>query len=423
MIVPVPPPIFLLLMGDEMADAEMEIERTEPSKRAEKVLSAAFVRTATTPGKYFDGHGLFLKVDRSGARRWVQRIIIRGKRTEIGMGSASLVSLAEAREAALENRKLARAGGDPLQAKRASEALLTFEEASRKVHKIHEPTWRNKKHAAQFLSTLETYTFPRMGKLKVSEVTTADVLAVLQPIWLEKPETARRVRQRVGTVMKWAVANGWRQDNPADAIAQALPKQVKTQVHRKALPYDDVPAFLETLKASKATEATKLALELVVLTASRSGEVRNADWSEIDLAKAIWTRPADRMKSKKEHRVPLSPRAVEVLTEAAKMGSGEGLVFPGTIYGKPLSDMTLTKLVKALGYDVHVHGFRTSFKTWAQERTNTPRDVSEAALAHIVKDKAEAAYARSDFFEKRAVLMDSWASHLADSTSTIVRLA
>jgi integrase len=406
-----------------MADVKTAIERAEPTKRAEKVLSAAFVRTVTAPGKYTDGHGLFLKVDTSGAKRWVQRIMIRGKRTEIGMGSASLVTLAEAREAALENRKLARSGGDPLQSKRTAEALLTFEEASRKVHKIHEPTWRNKKHAAQFISTLETYTFPRIGKLKVSEVTTADVLAVLQPIWLEKPETARRVRQRIGTVMKWAVANGWRQDNPADAIAQALPKQDKTQAHRKALPYDKVPEFLDALKASDAGDATKLALELVILTASRSGEVRLAEWSEFDLDQAIWTRPAHRMKSKKEHRVPLSPRALEVLSQARKLGSGEGLVFPGTKYGKPLSDMTLSKLTKALGYDVDVHGFRTSFKTWTQERTNTPRDVSEAALAHTVKDKAEAAYARSDFFDKRRTLMERWSQTVIASAGKVIRIS
>lgn len=387
-------------------------EPKTPSKRAEKALSAAFVRTVKEPGKYTDGHGLFLKVDTTGAKRWVQRIVIRGKRSEIGMGSASLVTLAEARESALQNRKLARAGGDPLQAKRASGALLTFEEASRKVHKIHEPTWRNKKHAAQFLSTLETYTFHRIGRIKVSDVTTADVLAVLQPIWLEKPETARRVRQRIGTVMKWAMANGWRTDNPADAISQALPKQQDKQQHRKALPYDKVAEFLETLKGSNAGEATKLALELLILTASRSGEVRLANWSEFDLQQGIWTRPAQRMKSKKEHRVPLPPRALEILEQAAKLGTGKGLVFPGTVYGKPLSDMTLSKLTKALGYDVDVHGFRTSFKTWAQERTNTPRDVSEAALAHVVKDKAEAAYARSDFFEKRRTLMNLWAEEI-----------
>jgi integrase len=397
-------------MGDAMADEKQVIETKAPTKRPEKALSAAFVRTINKAGKYTDGHGLFLKVDTSGARRWVQRIMIRGKRSEIGLGSASLVTLAKAREQALENRKLARAGGDPLQSKRESKALLTFEEAARKVHKMHEPTWRNAKHGAQFINTLETYTFPRMGKLKVSEVSTSDVLAVLQPIWLEKPETARRVRQRIGTVMRWAIANGWRQDNPADAIAQALPKQGNTQKHRKSLPYDKVTEFLDALKDSNAGATTKLALELVILTASRSGEVRLAEWSEFDLANAIWTRPAHRMKSKKEHRVPLSARAIELLSEAANLGTGEGLVFMGTVHGKPLSDMTLSKLTKALSYDVDVHGFRTSFKTWTQERTNTARDVSEAALAHTVKDKAEAAYARSDFFEKRRKLMEMWAS-------------
>jgi len=409
-------------MGDEMADGEQSTKQNERTKWPEKALSASFVRTVIKPGKYTDGHGLFLRVEASGAKRWVQRIVIRGKRTEMGLGSASLVSLAEARETALQNRKLARSGGDPLQAKRNAEALLTFEEASRKVHQIHEPTWRNKKHAAQFISTLETYTFPRIGKLKVSEVTTADVLAVLQPIWLEKPETARRVRQRIGTVMKWAVANGWRQDNPADAIAQALPKHDRTQTHRKALPYDKVSECLESIKASNAGDATKLALELLILTASRSGEVRLAEWSEFDLASAIWTRPAHRMKAKREHRVPLSPRALEVLSEARRLGGGEGLVFPGTKHGKPLSDMTLSKLVKALGYDVDVHGFRTSFKTWAQERTNTPREVSEAALAHTVKDKAEAAYARSDLFEKRKKLMGLWASKCINHVGDLIEL-
>lgn len=406
-----------------MVDEDQGIELKAPRKRAEKALSAAFVRTATKPGKYTDGHGLFLKVDSSGAKRWVQRIIIRGKRTEIGMGSTSLVTLAEARERALENRKLARAGGDPLQSKRTAQALLSFEEAARKVHKIHEPTWRNKKHAAQFLSTLETYTFPRIGKLKVSEVTTADVLAVLQPIWLTKPETARRVRQRIGTVMKWAVANGWRTDNPAEAISQALPKHVDTQQHRKSLPYDKVPDFIEALKASDANTSTKLALEMVILTASRSSEVRKADWSEFDLELGIWTRPALHMKSKKEHRVPLSPRAMEILAEALTLGTGEGFVFPGTKHGRPLSDMTLLKLTKALGYDVDVHGFRTSFKTWTQEQTNTPRDVSEVALAHVVKDKAEAAYARSDFFEKRRKLMERWATYVQEMKLNITQVS
>ncbi len=402
-----------------MADNVQSINGIKSGKHPEKALSAAFVRTAIEPGKFNDGHGLFLKVDPSGAKRWVQRITIRGKRTEMGLGSASLVSLAEAREIALQNRKLARQGGDPLKARREAEAVLTFEEAAREVHAVHAPTWRNAKHAAQFISTLETYAFPRLGRLQVTDVTTADVLAALQPIWLEKPETARRVRQRIGTVLKWTIAKGWRQDNPADAIMQALPKQTVAKKHRKALPYSEVSACLETVRNSGAGVSTKLALELVVLTACRSGEVRLAEWDEIDLDRAKWVIPAERMKARKEHRVPLSGRAVDVLIEARALGDGSGLVFPGTRYRKPLSDMTLSKLVKELGFDADVHGFRTSFKTWAQERTNTPREVSEAALAHVVNNKAEAAYARSDLFEKRRRLMNTWSNYLTRDSNVL----
>ncbi|WP_040614963.1 tyrosine-type recombinase/integrase [Oceanicola granulosus] len=398
-----------------MADGSQDPESggRKSGKHPEKALSAAFVRTVAAPGKYFDGHGLFLKVEASGAKRWVQRITIRGKRRELGLGAVALMSLAEAREVALVNRRNARAGGDPLRDKQESRAVLTFEEAARKVHELHRPTWRNAKHAAQFITTLETYAFPRIGRMSVADVSTADVLSVLAPIWLDKPETARRVRQRIGTVMKWAVAQGWRQDNPAQTISSALPRQDKRQEHRKSLPYDELPAFLTALRRSKASDLTKLALELVILTASRSGEVRLARWEEVDLEKAAWTIPAERMKAGRQHRVPLSPRAIEILHEAkalgALMGDTSGHVFPGARSGKPLSDMTLTKLVRGMGYDIHVHGFRTTFKVWAQERTNFPREVTEAALAHTIRNKAEAAYARSDLFDKRRQLMKAWA--------------
>ena len=396
-------------------------------RRPEKALTAQFIRNITEPGKYFDGHGLYMRVDKNGARFWVQRIVIRGRRREIGMGSPSLVSLAEARAKALENHKLARAGGDPIQAKHEADAVLTFAEAARKVHELHKPTWRNAKHAAQFISTLETYAFPKMGKARVADVTTADVLAVLTPIWTKKPETARRVRQRIGTIMKWAVAQGWRQDNPADAIAQALPKHENIKAHRKALPYPEVAVCIDTVKASGAGISTKLALEFLVLTASRSGEVRGATWDEIDLGDratratcATWEIPASRMKAKKPHRVPLSARTVEILREAEKLAEGSGLVFPGTKRGKALSDTTLSRLVKELGFDADVHGFRTSFRIWAQEQTNFPREVAEAALAHVVQNKVEAAYARSDVFEKRRKMMESWAAYLAVRRGEVV---
>ncbi|WGW02328.1 tyrosine-type recombinase/integrase [Tropicibacter oceani] len=387
--------------------------RNVTARRPEKALTAQRVRNATEPGKYFDGNGLYLLVKPNGSRSWVQRIVIRGKRREMGLGSAALVTLAEAREAALQNRKVARSGGDPIQAKQEALAVLTFEEAARKVHEMHRPTWSNAKHAAQFLTTLETYAFPHIGPVKVGEVNTSDVLRVLTPIWTDKPETARRVRQRIGMVMKWAVAKGWRQDNPAEAISQALPKHDRRKVHRKALPYAEVPGFLRAVQASKAGAVTKLAIEFLILTAARSGEVRGAVWSEIDLSAAVWTVPAERMKAKREHRVPLSPRAVAILQAAQSLSDGSDLVFPGAKRGRPLWDATMSKLARELGFDVDIHGFRTSFRMWAQEKTDSPREVAEAALAHTIRNQAEAAYARSDLFKKRRGLMELWAEAAA----------
>ena len=399
-------------------------------RRPEKQLTAKGIENLRIPGKYFDGHGLYLRVQPNGQRQWVQRIIIRGKRCEIGMGNPALVSLAEAREEALANRRLARNGGDPILAKAEAKAALTFEEAARKVHALHLPTWRNAKHGAQFLATLETYTFPRMGRLMVNHITTADVLAVLSPIWTDKPETARRVRQRIGTVMKWAVAQGWRQDNPAESIASALPKRDQSlRDHRKALTYAEVADCLKAVQASNAGLTTKLAFEFLVLTATRSGEARGALWSEIDMGTpatiatpATWAIPGARMKAKRDHRIPLSARAVEILQQAHGLSDGSELVFPGTKQGKALSDMTLSKLVKELGFNADIHGFRTSFRTWAQERTNFPREVAEAALAHATGDKVEAAYARSDVFEKRRKMMEAWAGYLAGEAGKVVRI-
>lgn len=410
--------MFPNVVGDAMGDGLKE----HPARRPDKALTAQAVRNATAPGKYFDGQGLYLRVTANGARQWVQRIVIRGKRCEIGLGSAALVTLAEARTAALDNRRLARSGGDPLQARREAKAVLTFAEAVRKVHDLHKPTWKNPKHAAQFLTTLETYAFPRLGKLKVQAITSADVLAALTPIWTTKPETARRVRQRIGTVMKWAVAQGWRLDNPAENIGLALPKPADMKEHRKALSHAEVAACLGVVMGSGAGLATKLALEFLVLTAVRSGEVREARWEEVDMAERVWAIPAERMKMKRPHRVPLAPRALAVLKAAKALDDGSGLIFPGMKRGRPLSDMTLSKLVKGLGFPADVHGFRTSFRTWAQERTNFPREVAEAALAHLSGDAVERAYARSDVFEKRRKMMEAWAAYLADTPAKVVRI-
>lgn len=379
-------------------------------KHEEKRLSAAFVRTVKEPGFYGDGHGLHLKVDASGAKRWVQRLVIRGKRRDIGLGSASLVTLAEARETALQHRKTARAGEDPVAAKRRAMGVLSFEEAARKVHELSKPTWRNDKHGEQWLNTLTTYAFPSLGSKRIDTISSADVLAALSPIWNEKPETARRLKQRIGTVFKWAMANGWRVDNPADTITKALPKHDRSNVvHRQALPYDQVGKALAAVRSSDAGMVTKLAFEFLVLTATRSGETREARWGEIDMDRSVWTIPASRMKAKKPHRVPLSLRCMAILQEVkALKREGDDLVFPGTKEGKPLSDMTLSKLMKELEIAAVPHGFRSSFRDWAGEATAHPREVIEFALAHVIKDKAEAAYARSDLFNKRRSLMDDW---------------
>ncbi len=385
---------------------------TANARRPQKALTALTVKSTVKPGKYFDGNGLYLRVEPNGTKFWVQRIVIQGKRRELGLGSVSLVSLAEAREKALINRKLAREGGDPLAARRQREEILSFEAASRRVHELHLPTWRNAKHQKDFIASLERYAFPLIGKTPVSHIAAADVLRVLMPIWTDKPETARRVRQRIGTVLKWAVAHGWRLDNPADSITQALPKVAKSKIHRKSLSYDDVANCLVAVRKSRAMTSTKLALEFLVLTAARSGEVREATWDEIDEKQALWVIPASRMKAKRAQRVPLSPPAMKILHEARSFGDGSNVIFPGARYGVPLSDMTLSKLVKELGFDADVHGFRTSFRTWVQEKTEYPRELAEAALAHAIGNAVEQAYARSDFLDRRRAMMDDWADYL-----------
>ena len=391
-------------------------------RHPDKALSAAFCRNVAEAGRYADGNGLYLHVDPSGARRWVQRLVIRGKSCGLGLGSFALVSLADAREAALANRKLARSGGDPLAAKRRARNMPTFEEAAAILLEQKRRTWRNAKHANDWPASLRLYAFPQIGDKLVSEITSADVLQILTPIWHDKPETARRVRQRIGAVMKWAVAMQHRPDNPAgEAVGQALGRQQAVVQHMRALPHGEVAGALAAVRASRAWAATKLAFEFLVLTAARSGEVRLAQWDEIDRAAMVWTVPAERMKAKREHRVPLSRPAMEVLGAAGGLTGGAGLVFP-SVRGKALSDMTLSKLVKEQGIAAVPHGFRSSFRDWAAERTNHSREVIEAALAHAVRNKVEAAYARSDLFERRRRLMDDWAAYLANERGVVVAL-
>ncbi|MDD9988390.1 MAG: site-specific integrase, partial [Spirochaetaceae bacterium] len=339
---------------------------------------------------------------------WVQRLVVRGRRQEIGLGSAQLVTLAEAREKAFSNRKLARAGGDPLADKRRAEATPTFAEAAVRVVEQKRGGWRNGRHPQSWMASLERYAFPRIGKRLVSEVTSADVLEILTPIWHSKASTARRVRQRMQAVLEWAVAMELRADNPCDRIGPVLGPQQGAVEHMPALPHRDVPAAIEAVRASGAAAIVKLAFELLVLTAARWGEVRGARWTEIDVAGRTWTIPAARMKAKRAHRIPLSGRAMEILEAARGLANaGSPLVFPAAD-GGPLPDKALRRLLQDLRMLAVPHGFRSTFRDWAAEETEHPREVIEAALAHVVTNQVEAAYARSDLFERRRRLMEDW---------------
>ena len=320
------------------------------------------------------------------------------------------MTLAEARDAALANRKVARAGGDPRKTRRRS--VPTFEQAAAKVFAMHRTTWTDK-HAAQWASSLRMYAHPGIGGKRVDRITSADVMGVLMPIWSAKHTTAKRVRERIGTVMKWAIAQGYRVDNPAgEAIRAALPKPGHVQQHLKALPHGEVAGAIETIRRSGARPSVKLALEFLALTACRSGEVRGARWEEIDMEAGVWTIPAARMKSRREHRVPLSGRAREILAEAKADAPRSERVFPSA-RGLELQALRLSELFRELEIPAVPHGFRSSFRDWAAERTDAPHAVMEAALAHAVKNKVEAAYARSDLFERRRVLMEQWAEYLS----------
>lgn len=392
----------------------------KPSAQRKK-LTAAQVQNAKGPGKFYDENGLFLRVTAGGSKHWVQRVTLNGSQREIGLGSASVVSLAEARELARENKRLAAEGVNPVLERKRRAGVPTFDEAVDRVFEIHRATWRNPKHAAQFLATLRTYVSPVFGTRKISEVTSADVMEALLPIWLSKAETARRLKQRIGLVMTWAVAERYRADDPTNGIEKALPRAKRTVRHRKALHYDEVAGCIAAVQASKASPSTKLAVEFLILAAARSGEVRLASWGEMDLERQIWTVPHQRMKGGVEHVVPLSGRALEILKAARELHDGD-LVFPGARAGRPMSDMTMSKLIKELGFEADVHGFRTSFRTWLQERTSASFELAEKCLAHKIRNPVAAAYARSDLLAQRRTLMQRWADHLAKTDGQIVRI-
>jgi integrase len=372
-------------------------------------LTAKKVNSLTEPGRYADGDGLMLKVKPGGSKSWVLRVQTDGKRRDIGLGSLKSVSLSDARQAADEIRRKLAQGIDPLAERKQEKVVIpTFKEASVLVHEEHKPSWKNGKHRAQWLSTLETYAYPALGDCLVSEIEGPAIRDVLAKIWLSKPETARRVRQRIGTVLDWAYAKGYRtSEAPMRSLSKGLPRQPKKDGHFAAMSFVEVPAFLQTLRMRESMG--RLALEALILTAARSGEVRMAKWSELDLKAGLWSIPAERMKMGRPHVVPLSPQAIDVFRRAAKHRTlATELVFYGIKAKKPLSDMTLLKVLRDMDAGVTVHGFRSAFRDWVAEETNYPGEVAEAALAHAIPNKVEAAYRRTDFLAKRRALMCDW---------------
>ena len=374
-------------------------------------LTAKGVLSLKVPGHYVDGEGLALVIGKRGGKSWVLRTVVKGKRRDIGLGGVSWVSLAEAREKARAARKIARDGGDPIEARKTVAPCPTFEEAAHLVHSEQiVGQGKNDKHRAQWINSLRDYAFPLIGTVPIRDISQAEVLKVLSPIWTEKPETARRVRQRIRTVINWArTAGHFDRANPVDGIEKGLAKQKDQVVHHAAMPWADLPAFLPTLGNSVAAEA----LRFLVLTAARTGEAIGARWSEINLADRLWVVPAERMKAKREHKVPLSDEPVAVLTRV--QGLSPDFIFPGTKRDHGLSNMAMTQLMRRLKRgDVTVHGFRSSFRDWAEEKADVPREVAEMCLAHEVGNAVERSYRRSDLLEKRRDLMARWAQFCLD---------
>ena len=382
------------------------------------------LKAITKPGFYNAGDTLYLSVKPTGAKSWIQRLVIDGKRRDIGLGSFRLVTLAEARAKAFENQKAARIDGrDPLAEKRRDK-LPTFKQASIQTWEALKPRWRDGKHTQRWIRTLEKHAFTAMGDMRINRVGREDVLRVLTPLWTTRPEIARRLRMKMKQTFTWAQAHGFIENNPAgEMIDGALPSMPAVKEHYRALPYRDVTAALDTIEKSETGNAAKLAFRFLVLTAGRSGEVRNVKWTEINFTDRFWQVPADRMKSKRNHRVPLSDAALAVLEQARMLNDGSDLIFPSpTRPGKPLSDMTFTKILRDndLADRATVHGFRSSFRDWCAD-TGKPRELSEMALAHVVGG-VEAAYFRSDLFDRRRLLMDQWAAYVTGTAADVVQL-
>lgn len=387
-------------------------------------LTAIEVSKLEKPGYYCDGAGLYLQISKSGSKSWLMRYTLDGKPCEMGLGSFLTFTLADARQRATAQRKLLADGIDPLATKRsgllakrmAEASIITFDKAAADFIAANSPAWRNAKHGDQWRNTLATYASPVIGALPVSKIETAHVLRILSPIWTTKTETATRIRGRIEKVLDWAKVQGYRQgDNPAawrGHLSEVLPtpSKVADAGHHAALPWTEVGGFMVALRAAQGAGAR--AMELIILTATRTSEVLNAKWAEFDLDAGLWVIPKERMKSFKEHRVPLSAAALALLDKAKAESTGGDYVFPGK--KGALSNMACLQTLKRMGRaDLTVHGFRSTFRDWISEATSYPRDVAEMALAHAIEDKSEAAYRRGDLIEKRRALMSDWAAHCA----------
>lgn len=391
-------------------------------QRALQRLSPLTVERTKAPGYIHDGGGLYLQVTTTGRKSWIFRFALARRRREMGLGAYPAVSLAAARKAASEARSLVKAGQDPISARDAERARqraeaargVTFDQAAKQFLESHEGKWRNEKHRQQWRNTLDAYASPVIGSTSVADLSTADVTRVLDPIWKMTPETASRVRGRIERILDWARVREYRiGENPArwrGHLSNLYPARSKASpvVHHAAVAVDDLPPTYTAL--CKSTGMAALALRFVILTAARAGEVTGATWAEIDLDGKVWTIPRERMKAYREHRVPLSSEAVEILKKRREAMLGD-IVFPGWKNGRPLAPSSLRKALRTAGRgSATVHGFRSTFRVWTAERTDTPRDVAEMALAHAIENKAEAAYQQSDLLAKRAILMERWAT-------------
>ena len=379
-------------------------------------LTDLAVKAIANPGRHGDGSGLYLYVTAAGTRSWVQRIVIDRRRRDLGLGGYPAVSLKHARNLAASNRTAVAEGRDPLSEKRRA-TMPTFREAAGIVYKANLHRWRNGKHTKSWWQTLERHALPKLGRLPLDRIHQTDILSVLEPIWGIRQETARRVRQRIRIVLAWGMSHGFVEKNAAGEVLDgALPKKPKKQAHFRSLSYKEVPSALTVVEKSGASLSAKLCLRFLVLTVARSGEARGATWDEIEFEEQQWRVPADRMKSGFEHRVPLSRAVLDVLEVARMLKDESNLVFPSPVFpGRPMSDMTLTKVLRSTGLAERatVHGFRGSFKNWSLEQTNEPWAVSETALAHALGEGDEQAYATTDLFDRRKVLMEYWGKFVA----------